>query len=217
MIEFTFYVPCEEKGTAPLLMQDMVALIGKPVSMFSLTVKNTDGCHDVCANDEFFFKPAAGPKADALTASAAELQSLPSENKHKFTREHTRQPREARDFLSMGVLPISASMLAEYFGATRVSVDDTVFQMNYVDIDTPGPGANVLTDNGERIWISSTRTRDFSGSIDLAIREKAALALAGLNPEADFAKAEFLEMVQKGSLQVSLLSSVRIHVRLKSR
>ncbi len=89
--------------------------------------------------------------------------------------------------------------------------------MNYVDIDTPGPGAKVLTDNGERIWISSTRTRDFSGSIDLAIREKAALALAGLNPEADSAKAEFLEMVQKGSLQFPLLSSVRIHVRLKNR
>ncbi len=85
VIEFTFYVPCEEKGTAPLLMQDMPALIDKPVSMFSLTTKNTDGCYDVYANDEFFFKPAAGPKADALTASAAELQSLPSENKHKLT------------------------------------------------------------------------------------------------------------------------------------
>ncbi len=105
VIEFTFYVPCEEKGAAPLLMQDMVALIGKPVSTFWLSVKNADGRSDVDANDDFFFKPAAGPKAGALTASAAELENLPSENKHKLTREQTWQPREARDFLSMRAPP----------------------------------------------------------------------------------------------------------------
>ena len=62
VIEFTFYVPCREKGTAPLLMQDMVALIGKPVSMFSLTAKNADGCYDVFANDEFSSSRQLAPK-----------------------------------------------------------------------------------------------------------------------------------------------------------
>ena len=57
--------------------------------------------------------------------------------------------------------------------------EDTVFQLNHCHVEVPGPGESIVTKDKERVWFQA-RLMDMTGSVQIAVREKAALALAGL-------------------------------------
>ena len=81
------------------------------------------------------------------------------------------------------------------------------FQFNYVEVATPSIGEKVLTDAGGRIWLPKVRIQDFSGSTVIGMRQKSALDLAGINPEASDAKEKFSSLVNSRQVQFPLMAS----------
>ena len=64
-----------------------------------------------------------------------------------------------------------------------IAASGRCFQLNYVKVEPPFMGEKVLTDAGDRIWLPKVRIRDFSGSTVVGMPQKAALDLAGLDPD----------------------------------
>ena len=75
---------------------------------------------------------------------------------------------------------MTVALLNAYAGQNATVVHGKVFQLNYVQVEVPASGNIVLTEKGERVWLPSVRVSDFSGSIELSVREQAAVQLAGL-------------------------------------
>ena len=86
-----------------------------------------------------------------------------------------------------------------------------VFQMNHVRILEPKGGENVYTNKGDRLW-PNVRVIDSTGSLELRMREKAALALSC----AGDAKT-FQTLASKGALNFPILCSVRVTMRKATR
>ena len=86
-----------------------------------------------------------------------------------------------------------------------------VFQMNHVRILEPKGGENVYTNKGDRLW-PNVRVIDSTGSLELRMREKAALALSC----ASDAKT-FQTLASKGALNFPILCSVRVTMRKATR
>ena len=81
----------------------------------------------------------------------------------------------------------------------------------------------VFTKSKERIWLASVKLLDFSGSIEVSMREKAALQLSGLcygedekGPIAAQARHDFEEAHAAGQLQWPLLASVRVVMKRRA-
>ena len=51
--------------------------------------------------------------------------------------------------------------------------------MNHCYVEAPGAGETVATNDGSQIWLQNVCVRDPTGSMTVAGREKAALALSG--------------------------------------
>ena len=65
-----------------------------------------------------------------------------------------------------------------------IAASGRCFPLNYVKMEPPFMGEKVLTDAGGRIWLPKVRIPDVSGSTVAGMRQKAALDLAGLDPDA---------------------------------
>ena len=70
----------------------------------------------------------------------------------------------------------------------RGGVDD-IFQISHCHLATPGPRDEVLTKDGDRIWLKNIRIMDATGSFAAVVREKAALAQSELGSREAFAEA----------------------------
>ena len=66
---------------------------------------------------------------------------------------------------------------------------DTLFQINHCYVATPGAGEQVVTNDGQRIWLQNVRIMDATGSVTVAVREKAALALSKCESAITFQEA----------------------------
>ncbi len=111
-----------------------------------------DDGYKVVANDnEVFWFPASGAKAEVLKAKAAELQSLPQESSNKLSTDDTWVPQLARDFLSEPARPMTVARLNAHSGQNAVVVHDNFFQLNCVQTEARSSGRKVLTDHKERI------------------------------------------------------------------
>ena len=69
-----------------------------------------------------------------------------------------------------------------------IAASGRCFKLNYVKVEPPFMGEKVLTDAGGRMWLPKVRIRNFSGSTAVGMRQKAALDLAGLDPDASDSK-----------------------------
>jgi hypothetical protein len=96
--------------------------------------------------------------------------------------------------------------------ATPKVAHDVVHQLNFVEVEAPQMGTNVWTQDKKRIWLANVRINDLTGSCVVAMREKAVLQLAGLDPEDEQAPKKFAEMMELGHVQFPLLCSIRINV-----
>ena len=215
-IGFPMFVPCSTQGAMPEDMIKFKNLVDnqKPISFFCLSAVRSIGKKlEVKTPDEFYWECAVGAKAERLQPLATELTSLSAEEKEKLTPEDTWTPALARDFLGEHAIHSSLVLLDAY---AEGPATDALFQINYAEIEAPGPGTKVLTNEGDRIWIASATLLDHSGTVhNIGIREKAALDLASIDPADPQAREIFQKRFQEGTLQFPPLSSIRIHMRTK--
>ena len=218
-IRFTLYFPCASTTSdLPKALTDLQALCFSPVSFFGLQASNTSDGYRVSAREgETFWMPAEGSKAAILRERASDLQSQSTQT---LTKDAAWEPRVARDFLADAAQPMTVALLNAYVGQNATVVHDKVFQLNYVQVEAPASGNTVLTENGDRVWLSSVRVLDFSGSIELSVREKGAFQLAGLHCNTETreqSKDAFVTCHANGSLQFPVLSSIRVHFHVKKQ
>ncbi len=64
-------------------------------------------------------------------------------------------------------------------------MEETLFHLNHVRIGEPGCGENMRTNDGKRLFVL-VRLLDFTGTVNLCMREQAALELAEQSSAAKF-------------------------------
>ena len=214
-LAFTLFHRCTIKGDVPESLSNLLAANGKLVAMFSLIAQCKGGSLHVNADENQFSWIHAKDTKKILPEKVAELQSLSEDQKQCVSTANTWQPRESRDYVSVAATPALAAILDAYSHALNAkAADDSLFQLNYVEVETPGPETNIFTKDN-RIWIARCTIFDLSGSIVVSIREKAVLSLAGLDPEDDKSRALLREQHAKGELQFPMLSSLRVHLTVE--
>ena len=100
----------------------------------------------------------------------------------------------------------SGSTGAADAGATEHATD-MVFQMNHTRILEMKAGEQCTTNRGDRLF-PTARVMDCTGTAELKMREKAALALAGVGD-----REAFVGLASTGALNFPILCSLRIAIR----
>ena len=88
-------------------------------------------------------------------------------------------------------------------GSVAQPAEPQLLQCNLVHLEAPA-AEPVVTKKGDRLFFKTTM-RDFSGDVEVAVTQEAALALSGTA-----SKEEFVELFEKGELQFAPLANVRI-------
>jgi hypothetical protein len=167
------------------------------------------------AGQSFFWEVASGTYAKLvrLQAGAKETVAAPAS---LITTEW--QATQARNFAEETAVLSVCGWVAALLrpppggGASEPTVDtlegaDDVYQINHCHIAIPGPGGEVLTKDGDRIWLQKIRIMDATGSFTAVVREKAALALSGLP-----SKEAFVEAHATDNISFPVLASARVHL-----
>ena len=190
------------------------------VALYGLTcIPQGGGICQFKSGQSFVWEVARGTYAKLvrLQAGASETVVAPGS---LITKEW--QPtRSARDFAEEFALHSVCGWVAALLrpppggGATEPTAqnaegDDQVFQINHCHIAVPAPGDQVLTKDGDRIWLQNIRVMDATGSFTAAVREKAALALSGLDSKSAFEEAHATD-----NISFPVLASVRVHLAKK--
>ena len=122
-------------------------------------------------------------------------------------------PNQARDFANEPACHTVCACLAALLNPSSDQEQDgidAVFQINHCYVAIPGAGEQVLTKDGERVWIANLDVLDTTGRLTVAVREKAALALSGCD-----SKTAFTDAHTSSNISFPVLASVRIHVTLR--
>ena len=225
--------PHEDLAQLVVALQDKV-----PVAFFNLVCQK-DGGKTILktSKDNFAFQTVRiGAKAERLASKADTLLSTETSQVTVVAELPVYESKEV-DYLSadatftvcrlLHFARISGSSSAADVADTGNSVDGAaehatpgdsgaehatpVFQMNHVRILEPKGGQNVYTNKGDRLW-PNLRLIDSTGSVELRMREKAALAISG----ATDAKT-FENLAAKGALNFPILCSVRVSMRKATR
>jgi len=151
----------------------------------------------------------AGERSAHLAAGAAALLEKPASQLEDISAKDGWQPQEARDYLAEEAIHTTARLLASVVHVDEAS-PETLYQLNHVRLFKPGPGDSVKTNDGTRLFVS-TRVLDYSGSVTLRMREKAALELSREVSANDFDVA-----CQQAQLSYPVLCSIRVLVRPRS-
>ena len=174
----------------------------RPVTFFALAgAVGKSGKVEVSTSVDFDWVLAQGGKADSLVSQAVELQSLP--NKETLT-EVWQPDHTAKDYLNCVATQSACELLRTGLQQNLFAEEEKLYQMNYVTLLPPPPGTRPLTKDGQRIYFRTT-TSDFSGSVEVGVREKVALTLSGEND-----KSTFVEKALRGEVLFPMLCSVRV-------
>ena len=219
VIGFALFIPCASKDAMPVNMGKFKDMVDNqtPISLFGLSaVRSRDKKLEIKTSDECYWASAVGAKAELLKPVAATLTSLSSDDKEKLTPIEAWAPGISKDFLTEPAIHASLVLVDAYSGGNALVANEKTFQVNYVEVEPPGPGTKVTTQEGDRIWISSATLLDHSGTItNIGIREKAALTLASLDPNDPQAKNTFQQQVRDGTVQFPMLSTIRVYLKTK--
>ena len=209
--KFTIFIPTPSSSTCPQTLTDLASSSSKPLAFFALSACLDDNNElKIYAPKEFYWTVAQGAKTQELL-SKPELQFLAFDAKECLTAVSTWEPNSRRDFLADSCPQSAVALINTYAGGNSKVANDIVHQLNFVEVEAPPMGTNVWTQDKNRIWLSRVRINDLTGSGDVAMREKAALQLAGLDHEDPQAKTKFEQMLSLGHLQFPLLCSIRIN------
>ena len=211
--------PCDDLAKLIAASQEHV-----PVTFFNLVCQKEEGKTILKTSlDNFAFETVrVGAKAQRLASEAGKLLSTETSQVTVVAELPAFESREI-DYLSADATITVCRLLhfARQSGSSGAGdAQDTsnsgdgaaehatlVFQMNHVRILEPKGGENVYTNKGDRLW-PNVRVIDSTGSLELRMREKAALALSC----ASDAKT-FQTLASKGALNFPILCSVRVTMR----
>ena len=173
----------------------------KPLVFLNLAIKvNNNGSKEInhWFDDEVSLAPVCA-KANALDTDAealrdAAVQLLTKEWQPTYTRRDVSgtQPLSCCGFLDFASELPQAEHMPE------------VMQVNWIKVDEPMSGMHILDKSGERIWFLA-KICDVTGSVQVGVPERAALALAN-NTDKD----EFLKMHKAGQLKFALFHNARL-------
>ena len=206
-----------ENGAAKLQSLREVHASNTVVALYGLTcIPRGAGRCEFKAGQSFFWEIASGTyaKLARLQAGAKETVAAPA----SLITTEWQPTMQARNFAEeeavLSVCGWVAALLrpppgggaSEPTGETLEGADE-VFQINHCHIATPGPGEQLLTKDNERIWLQNIRIMDATGSFTVSVREKAALALSGLDTKEAFAQAHATD-----NISFPVLASARVHL-----
>ena len=219
VIGFALFIPCASKDAMPASMSKFKDMVDHqtPISLFGLSaVRSRSKKLEIKTPDEFYWASAVGAKAELLKPVAATLTSLSSDDKDKLTPVEAWAPGLSKDFLTEPAIHASLVLVDAYSDGNALVANEKTFQVNYVEVEPPGPGTKVTTKEGDRIWMASATLLDHSGTItNIGIREKAALTLANIDPNNPQAKEIFQQQVRDGTVQFPMLSTIRVYLKTK--
>lgn len=211
--QMTMFFSPSDHGPASLKSMQDAHVSNTAVTLYGLTcVPQPGGVCQFRTGQSFFWEEAAGDyvKLARLQAEASELVLAPGSLITK-TWEPTQSTRQfAEEPAVHSVCGWLAALLRPATGdlaSSSTEGDDEVFQINHCHVAVPSPGARILTNKGDRIWLQNVRIMDATGSATVAVREKAALALSGLDSKEAFEEAQATD-----NISFPVLASVRVHV-----
>ena len=216
--------PCDDLKRLSAAVEDRV-----PVAFFNLLCQLEDGKTILKTTREAFaFEIVrSGPKAERLLAKADALLATDASSVTVVTELPAFQAWEAVDYMSReATLTVTRLVhLARQGDLSSAGLSDPVdpspdgaaehavhlFQINHVRVLEPKGLEKVFTNNGERLW-PNVRAIDSTGTVELRMRQKAALNLAGLDDAQEFA-----QLAAKGALNFPILCSIRVTMRRATR
>jgi len=180
----------------------------KPVCIFGvLCTPQSDKMQISCGPETFWCSCTSGTKAEHLMEYMK--QDLNQQETQEIAANSFWKPQEARDFKAETATQTCCAVLQAILNQTE-QVTETLFQLNHVRICEPGCGENIKTNDGARLFVP-VRLMDWTGSVNLRMREQAALELSGHSSADEFEKAS-----REACLRFPVLSSVRVLVRPKT-
>jgi len=217
---FTIWLPKQYESTEKLADLKQLCEEKKPVTFFALQCDIKENANVIKPDFERFrFAPCkTGPRAEQLESNANDLLG---DTQHAITiiaKLPVFEPRESTDYLEVAAKQTTCELLraalrsgvelleSDESGASE-DIEGILFQINHVRLLEPAPNDNLLTNDEARLFVPVAMI-DRSGTIEVRMREKAALELTSLTT-----KEEFIQEAQKGGLNFPILCSVRVHMR----
>ena len=177
-----------------------------PVSFFNLRgakVEHKDAFTFTSARSGFHMMIAESPKAKDMRAKAPALYNL----EEKAAVPQTQWiPSENFSSHSATLTTIKCikDMATPVTGVEEIDSQNTLWQLNWVQVMEPPQGTSLRTQDGSRLWFPVT-LRDFHGSTTMYIIEAAALKCSNQPDVASFEDAH-----KEGRLCFPIVSSVKI-------
>lgn len=179
-----------------------------PLVFVGLASKFNNGLTVSTSRDAEIVTCGDSAKARSLIASKEEIVNTQQEDRQLMTNSFVPTP----SINVTGDVTLScAAVLEAAADAPSAMPTNFVVQMNWARIEEPAAGAKVLTNDGDRIFFT-TSIRDFSGCTTTGITEVVALALSGIQ-----SKQEFVAQHQQGEVKFPLFASVRGVRRVKAK
>ncbi len=216
-LSFALFVACKEVSKPPPDMEAFLSVVESddPISFFALNAKRpSGGAMEITTSSEFFWIAANGTKAECLKSRSSELKSLKDEDKTKLTTAW--EPSSTRDYEAEQCSQTTCALLDACGGQNAHLAHDKVFQLNFTEVQPPSSADEILTKDGSRLWMR-VQVADFTGKIEVGLREKAALQLAGLDHTDPASKETFKALHAADDLRFPMLSSIRVILTCKQK
>ena len=188
-----------------------------PASFFGLTCYKRDGKATLQPSlDRFWWEPCTeGEKAEKLESGAGALLARQGEEVTTVADISAFEPTEAVDYVTPAATFSVCYLLRATLRAGPALMPGTegdakLFQLNHVRVLEPRPGDELLTKDESRLFVA-VRLVDYTGTIEVRMREKAALELGDCED-----RDSFVEEAKKGALRFPILASVRINIRKRA-
>ena len=205
-LDFAMFFPSTESGRDELAQLRSSFDDKKPVAFFNMTCRPEEGKVVVKCGRDFYWMVASGAKAERLAAEAATLFALDGDAVQVVTKSW--EPSyAARDFLAEEATHTNCALLASVLEQTGWNISTSLVQINHAYVHLPGPGSSITTNCGSRLWFAVSIADSHYSGLNVYIREKAALQLARLPPDA---KDQFVTQHEAGDLSFPVFSSLRI-------
>ena len=172
------------------------------VTFFAIQGKKSEGAYSISSSQDFFVVKAETPRAQSLEAAAATLLASPANQRDIINQQvfnHATYDNEPGKEILCKLLRLLSGKQA----ISCVDTTPTVWQVNWAEVAWPTEN-DILTKDGERLFFKTT-LRDTTGSVEVAINEKSALALAGVAN-----KDEFLSAKQEGKQLFPVMASCKV-------
>ena len=217
---FTIWLPRVSKSAEEFAQLKKLSEEKEPVTFFALQCDIKETANVVKPDFERFrFAPCTtGPRAEQLKSKVNGLLGATEHPVTVIAALPVFTPRETTDYLCIPAKHTTCELLraavrsgaelleSDKSGASE-HVEGILFQINHVRIIEPAANDDLLTNDKTRLFVPVALI-DRSGTIEVRMREKAALALTSLS-----SKEEFIEEAKQGALNFPILCSVRVHLK----